>query len=269
MERIAIISDVHGNITALNTVLDDIAVRGISRIFCLGDSVTKCANPDLVIDALRENCEVMIKGNCDEIICQPSENAKRFWSRRKIGEERANYIYNLPVSYDFYMSGRLIRLFHASPQSLVHIFNPMYSNSENSHADMELKDPMDLFANTEFIGKTKDSPVPDVVGYGHIHTPNIFRIRNKTVFNPGSVGAPIEMLNDDPFDKTNQFSTVASYIILEGKFDSRELMPINFNLVRLPYDIEEEVKLLEQSKLPSRERLIAELRSATNCGDVK
>lgn len=35
MERIAIISDVHGNITALNTVLDDIAVRGISRIFVL------------------------------------------------------------------------------------------------------------------------------------------------------------------------------------------------------------------------------------------
>lgn len=57
--------------------------------------------------------------------------------------------------------------------------------------------------------------------------------------------------------------------ILEGKFDSRELMPINFNLVRLPYDIEEEVKLLQQSKLPSRERLIAELRSATNCRDVK
>ena len=78
MERIAIISDVHGNITALNTVLDDIAVRGISRIFCLGDSVTKCANPDLVIDALRENCEVMIKGNCDEIICQPSEMPRDF-----------------------------------------------------------------------------------------------------------------------------------------------------------------------------------------------
>ena len=58
MDRIAIISDVHANITALNAVLDDIHSRGISRIFCLGDSVTKCCNPDLVIDKLMENCEV-------------------------------------------------------------------------------------------------------------------------------------------------------------------------------------------------------------------
>ena len=56
MDRIAIISDVHANITALNAVLDDIHSRGISRIFCLGDSVTKCCNPDLVIDKLREKC---------------------------------------------------------------------------------------------------------------------------------------------------------------------------------------------------------------------
>ena len=192
-----------------------------------------------------------------------------FWTRDLIGEERANFVHNLPVSYEFYMSGYLIRLFHSSPFGLDYVFNPMFSNKDTVYAASELHNAMELFENTDFIGKSSSDPVPDIVGYGHIHTPNIFRIRNKTVFNPGSVGAPIEMLNDDPFDKTNQFSTVASYIILEGKFDSRELMPINFNLVRLPYDIEEEVKLLQQSKLPSRERLIAELRSATNCRDVK
>ena len=54
MERIAIISDVHGNKTALETVLADIKARGISRIFCLGDSVTKCANPDVVVDILEK-----------------------------------------------------------------------------------------------------------------------------------------------------------------------------------------------------------------------
>lgn len=262
MERIAIISDVHGNITALNAVLDDISLRGISRIFCLGDSVTKCANPDLVIDALREKCEVMIKGNCDQVICKPSENAKRFWSRIKIGEERANYIYNLPVSYDFYMSGRLIRLFHASPQSLVHIFNPMFSNSENSHASMELKNPMDLFENTEFIGKTKDSPVPDVVGYGHIHTPNIFRFKNKLIFNTGSVGMPVEMKNSKEMDSTSQFSTLASYIILEGEYESKSLSSFSVNLVRLPYDIQKEIDYLNESDLPGKEKLICSLKTA-------
>ena len=91
MDRIAIISDVHANITALNAVLDDIHSRGISRIFCLGDSVTKCCNPDLVIDKLKENCEVVLRGNCDESISSPNAKLKSFWSRVKIGEERANY----------------------------------------------------------------------------------------------------------------------------------------------------------------------------------
>lgn len=269
MDKIAIISDVHGNITALRAVIKDIENRGINKIFCLGDSVLKSCNSDLVIDLLREKCDVILKGNCDEAITRPDIPKGRFWTRDLIGEERANFVHNLPVSYEFYMSGYLIRLFHSSPFGLDYVFNPMFSNKDTVYAASELHNAMELFENTDFIGKSSSDPVPDIVGYGHIHTPNIFRIRNKTVFNPGSVGAPIEILNDDPFDKTNQFSTVASYIILEGKFDSRELMPINFNLVRLPYDIEEEVKLLEQSKLPSRERLIAELRSATNCRDVK
>ena len=39
MEKIAIISDVHGNITALRAVIKDIEARGIDKIFCLGDSV--------------------------------------------------------------------------------------------------------------------------------------------------------------------------------------------------------------------------------------
>lgn len=141
MDRIAIISDVHANITALNAVLDDIHSRGISRIFCLGDSVTKCCNPDLVIDKLRENCEVVLRGNCDESISSPNAKLKSFWSRVKIGEERANYLHNLPVMTEFYMSGRLVRLFHASPFSTSHIYNPMYSNHNTLREVIELSSP--------------------------------------------------------------------------------------------------------------------------------
>ena len=104
-----------------------------------------------------------------------------------------------------------------------------------------------------------------LLGIGHIHTPNIVRVKNKTIFNTGSVGMPIEMLIDNINDKTNKFSTVSSYVILEGFLDSKELKSISFNLIRLPYDIEEEVKLLQASDLPSKERLIQELRSAKNC----
>ena len=269
MDKIAIMSDVHGNITALKAVIKDIEARNIDKIFCLGDSVLKSCNSDQVIDLLREKCYVIIKGNCDDAITRPDIPKGKFWTRDLIGEERASFIYNLPVVYDFYMSGYLIRLFHSSPFGLDYVFNPMFSNENTIYSATELHNGMDLFENTAFIGKTNSDPIPDIVGYGHIHTPNIIRTRNKTIFNPGSVGMPIEMLNDNFFDKTNKFSTVASYIILEGNLNSKILSSISFNLVRLPYDIEEEIKLLEKSTLPSKNKVITELRSATNYVNAK
>lgn len=265
MDRIAIISDVHANITALNAVLDDIHSRGISRIFCLGDSVTKCCNPDLVIDKLREKCEVVLRGNCDESISSPNAKLKSFWSRVKIGEERANYLHNLPVMTEFYMSGRLVRLFHASPFSTSHIYNPMYSNQNTLREVIELSSPMQLFENTEFLGKTQYDPIPDVIGYGHIHTPNVFRYKNKTIFNTGSVGMPIEMANDNNLQNAdNRFSTLASYIILEGIYGSKELSTFSINLVRVPFDIEKEIEYLENSDMPGKDKIIKSLRTASS-----
>lgn len=262
MEKIAILSDVHGNITALDAVLNDIKQRGIKRIICLGDYVVKCVHPDLVIDKLRQVCEVMLIGNCDYSICRPEAKQKKFWSREKIGEERANFIFNLPKSFDFYLSGHLIRLFHASPISLDNIYNPMFSNVNSSNANLEIKNPEDLFKNTSFIGKTEEDPEPDIVGYGHIHTPCIVRFKNKTIFNSGSVGIPVEMLNSDLNDKSNKFSTLASYIIVEGNYNSKDLSSISFNLVRVPYNIEKEIKDIQESDLPNKTMVIRSLRGA-------
>ncbi len=249
MDKIAIISDVHGNITALNAVLEDIKARDIKRIFCLGDSIVKCANPDLVIDKLKEVCEVILIGNTDYAICCPEAKDKGFWSRVKIGEERANFIYSLPKIHEFYMSGYFIRLFHASPYSLDHIYNPMYSNKGSENGKIELDGPEEMFKNTDFIGKKDSDPIPDIIGYGHIHTPCIVRFKNKTLFNPGSVGIAVEMLNDDINDKSNKFSTLASYIIVEGFYGEQKLKPISFNLVRVPYDVEKEIKYVKESTM--------------------
>lgn len=264
MEKVAILSDVHGNLTALQTVLSDIENRGITKIYCLGDSVIKCANPDKVIDILRKKCQVMLLGNCDEIICRPNIEHGRFWSRDKIGDQRANYIYNSPISYEFYMSGYLIRLFHASPLSLEHIFNPMHPNSDTIYFNKIILNPEDLFKNTQFIGKTENDPVPDIVGYGHLHTPNIFRFKNKTIFNVGSVGVPVEMENEGEETDSSKFSTVASYMILEGNLDSKELSSISFTLVRVPYDINKEIEYLEASDMPNKEVIIKTLKTANH-----
>lgn len=264
MERIAILSDVHGNITALEQVISDIENRGISKIYCLGDSVIKCANPDKVIDLLRSKCDIILLGNCDEVICRPNIEFGRFWSRDKIGEERAKFIYSLPVSYEFYMSGHLVRLFHASPISLEHIFNPMFPNSDTAYFNKIITDPNVLFKNTKFIEKSENDPIPDVIGFGHLHTPNFYRFGNKTIFNVGSVGIPVEMINEDKETSTSKFSTMSSYMILEGNFNSKELSSISFNLVRLPYDIEKEIKYLEQSNMPNKEVIIQSLKTANH-----
>lgn len=264
MEKIAILSDVHGNITALNAVIADIESKGISKVYCLGDSVIKCANPDKVIDLLKEKCEVILIGNCDKIICKPDVEEGRFWSRDKIGNERADFIYNCPISTEFYMSGHLVRLFHSSPFSLEDIFNPMYPNSDTIYHNHIIENPFDLFKNTDFIGKTENDPIPDVVGYGHLHTPNIYRFGNKTIFNVGSVGIPVEMMNESDYDNTSKFSTMSSYMILEGNFNSKDLSSLSFTLVRLPYDIKKEIEYLEDSNMPNKEIIIKSLRTANH-----
>lgn len=262
MEKIAIISDIHGNITALNSVLEDIRQRGITRIFCLGDLVIKCSNPDLVVDMIKENCEVVIKGNCDDIVVNNCTIPTQFWTKETLGQDRLNYLDSLPNSYDFYMSGYLIRLFHASPFDLESIFNPMYKN-QGRYKDLEIMDPNVLFENTSFLGKTKEDKIPDIIGYGHIHTPNLYRFKNKTIFNTGTVGIPMELSNTDKTDPNNHFSTLSSYMILEGNYDSKELGAISFNLVRLPYDVEKEIEFLENSDMPGKDLTISKLRTAT------
>ena len=68
MERIAIFSDVHANITALDAVLDDISKRNINKIICLGDLVYKGVCPAEVIDKVKEKCDIVLRGNCDAYI---------------------------------------------------------------------------------------------------------------------------------------------------------------------------------------------------------
>lgn len=260
MERIAVFSDIHANLTALEAVMCDIKNRGINKVFCLGDIVYKGASPSETIDIVRKNCDVVIKGNCDEFMISDTALEKKYWTRMKIGEERAQYLKKLPVSYEFYLSGYLVRLFHACPFDLQKLYNPMYNNSEK--VSKEIKNPEIMFENTEFIGKTKNDKTPDIVGYGHIHTPNVIRVKNKMIFNPGSVGMPTEMLNTDKIDETNKFTAMASYSILEGEYGKKELDTLNISIIRVPYDLNKEIDILKKSDNPQKELIIRKLQTA-------
>lgn len=73
----------------------------------------------------------------------------------------------------------------------------------------------------------------------------------------------MELSNDDKSDPGIKFSTLASYIIIEGKYNKLELDSISFDLVRVPYDINKEVNYLKNSDMPNKENTIDKLKTAT------
>ncbi len=98
-----ILSDIHGNIEALSAVLEDARGR-YERILCLGDLVGYGADPNAVVEWVRENTEVTIRGNHDKA-CWDPEPAESFnpvarvsamWTRLALSPASLAYIERLP-----------------------------------------------------------------------------------------------------------------------------------------------------------------------------
>jgi len=188
MEKIAIISDIHGNITALEKVLDDIEKRGIKRIMCLGDMIVKCSSPKECVQTILSRCEVVIKGNCEQRGVEEPKIYEHVWNRDKLTNEQKEKIKKLPLSYDFYMSGYKIRIMHASPNSI-------HEKSYYWDFDEGFEERFDkMFENTEYLNNL-DSDNPDIVIFGHIHKPFIFRKKDKILINPGAVSNTSDIIN--------------------------------------------------------------------------
>ncbi|QVY62060.1 metallophosphoesterase family protein [Cytobacillus gottheilii] len=248
MDKIAVISDIHGNLTALEAVLDDIEIRDIHTILCLGDLIGKGPNSKKVLELIREKCEVVVLGNWDDFIRKPIDSSEIVWQQNQLDEGDMAYLGSLPYHYDFYMSGKYVRLFHASAKSVYHRVFPMGASIE------ELQD---MFANTEWIVPLEDGAAPDVVGYGDIHAALIQPIYpQRMLFNAGSVGNSLDMRG-------------ATYCILHGVYQSKEAAPFSIELVRLPYDIEKELLIAKEMGLPGLEAYELELRECRYRGRPK
>ena len=64
--KIALISDIHGNLEALTAVLQDIEEQSVDALYCLGDSVGYGPNPCECLSTVRERCGKIILGNHDQ-----------------------------------------------------------------------------------------------------------------------------------------------------------------------------------------------------------
>ena len=238
MDKIAIISDIHGNLEAINSVIEDIKERKIEKIFCLGDIVAKGTHQEECVNLIKENCEIVLKGNCDDYFTskidretKPEIELKRIdWIDSKLSDESKNFLKSLPYSFEFYLSGRLVRLFHATPNKI----NGFVGNIDT------IDRLYSLFLSSK---NTISNKKADVVVYGHIHTPFIQRIYNRTIINSGSVGNAIDVFRNEEKDADVRNTTLANYVILSGKYDSKDINEkISFEIVSVPYDIEKELK---------------------------
>ncbi|MDN5768451.1 MAG: metallophosphatase family protein, partial [Humibacillus sp.] len=191
-ERLAVISDVHGNLTALEAVLADIDARGITRVFNLGDVIGKGPRGSECIDLCRRRCELTVRGNWDTFISRDETQlwGGAQWTRDQLGEVDLAWLAALPNGHDLVMNGRPVRFFHASNTSEFHRVH--YHHTDEQFAAM--------FTNTDFTG---DGPEPLVVGYGDIHGVYLEVDLGHTLFNAGSVGNPLDAPD-------------APYVILEG-----------------------------------------------------
>jgi predicted phosphodiesterase len=233
--RLAVVSDIHGNLTALDAVAADIAERGVDRVVHGGDVALIGARPAEVIDRLQELGWTGIVGNTDELLWRPEELEKQLRNAPKlepllrmlfenyapatldrIGEARLELLGGLPES----RSVANVSLIHASPGDL-------------------WRAPMPD-AGDEELEATYDPVGADVVVYGHIHRPFVRRLGERTVANAGSVGLPFD---GDPR---------ASYLLLEDH---------GGELIRVGYRIEDEVAALRASGYPDADRIAEMLRS--------
>jgi predicted phosphodiesterase len=238
VDRIAILSDVHGNMTAYDAVLADIRARGIERVINLGDVAGKGPRGSAAVRRTQEVCEVAVRGNWDDFLGTIPDDGlpEMIWWRDELEPEQREWLAALPLSHDLVVSGRRIRLFHASAQS-------PHLRVRFQHTAAEFDG---MFRRTEMTG---DGPAPDVVGYGDVHDAYIETTDGRTLFNVGSVGNPL----DEPR---------ASYVILEGVVDSPDDAPFGVQFVRVPYDIDAEVAVARDLDMPTADVWEVELRTA-------
>ncbi|MCL2362363.1 MAG: metallophosphatase family protein [Defluviitaleaceae bacterium] len=238
--KIAVMSDIHGNLPALEAVLDVIRKRNIDKLICLGDIIGKGPSSNEVIDICRKECDIVVKGNWDDAIVRASRKEdvsfplgeRTRWYINSITPERMEYLGSLPHSTEFYLCGKLVRLFHAHPANYNRYF---------SHSSIEQR--RELFDYSDF---SQEKKTADIAIYADIHSAYFQTVEGKHLINVGSVGNPLD-------------TTQASFIILEG-YEGEASFGVQF--MRTAYDVERGIEMAKEANVPDLDGYISELRTA-------
>ncbi len=242
--RIALFSDIHANLPALEACLDSITAQQPDAIYCLGDLVGYNTWPNEVIREIRSRSIPTIAGNYDQGIglesddcgCAYKTDAEKEMGKVSISytnsvihsEERA-YLRTLPahIRVEFQLNGEKqnLLLVHGSPRRI----NEYLFEDRDEKSLLRIMEEVDA----------------DIMCFGHTHKPYHRVLQTaagklKHAINIGSVGKPKD---GDPRG-CYVLLTIGSNISLSDR-DS-----ITVKFIRFDYDVEKAAKAIEDSMLP-------------------
>lgn len=230
--KIAVISDIHSNIYALEAVLKDIESRNIDIVICTGDLVGYGTRPNEVIEVIRRNKILTIMGNYDDaignhrLVCgcdypDPKDaqkaSASMSFTLSKTTEENKLYLRNLPRDAMISFNNKNIRFVHGSTR---------FINEYLKEDSIQAKEVMQEITE-------------DILVCGHTHIPYFKQYGDKLLVNAGSVGKP----------KTNKPDS--NYVIIEIKNTNEDFNKeaVNVEIIEVSYDYEMSAKEIELEEM--------------------
>jgi putative phosphoesterase len=237
--RIAIISDIHGNLVSLDAVLKDIKKKRVDQIVFLGDAATLGPQPVEVIARLIEIKCLCILGNHDDYMIRPeiinSYTKDKViieavaWCRDQLSESDISFLSTFQRNIEMHIDGKMhLVCFHGSPLSNTDI---ILSETPASQIDHMLEHDM-----------------PDIYAGGHIHIQMLRQFKGHYLINPGSVGQPFSEFN---YNRPPHILPWAEYAIVtyEKKMLDVMLKRVDINLPKIR-------KALRASKIPMKKWLL-------------
>ena len=238
--KIAVVSDIHGNLEALEKVLKDAESWGAEGVWCLGDIVGYGPNPSECIRTIRGVASAIVMGNHDAAIAgeislddfNPDAREAALWTKEQLSTEDLQFLKSLPrkmVEGDF-------TLVHGSPRHPIWEYVLNHSVACASFQHFETRYCLVGHSHIPLVFQLQDD---DTCVGGALSPGNPLPLEEyRWVLNPGSVGQPRDW---DP---------KASYARLDT--GSR-----TWEIVRLNYPIEKTQSKMREFGLP--EKLIARL----------
>lgn len=183
--RLAVFSDIHANLQALDAVLADIRAQRPDAIYCLGDLVGYGANPNEAIDRIRQAAFPTIMGNYDDGVgfdrdecgCAYREDAERArgqrsleWTKARTTAGHKAFLRTLEPEIRIQEERRRVLLVHGSPRRM----------NEYLFEDRPLSSFERLAASSN----------ADLIVFGHTHRAYVKDVNGVRFLNVGSVGKP-------------------------------------------------------------------------------